>query len=168
MNQTIKKVTEDIEYFRYNTAIAAIMEFVNLLRDTSESSAQRQTTQESEISADKSLWTECLSTLAKLLAPFAPHMTEEVWVNVLQKPFSVHLAKWPTFDPKLVAEEEVIIPVQINGKLRATLKIDSLISTDKKKVIDLAKNNEKIQKWLEAKEIKKEIFVPGKLVNLVI
>ena len=159
MHQTIKKVTEDIEKFHYNTAISSIMEYVNALRAQTQKSLPAQA---------KKLITDNLKALALMLAPFAPHLAEEVWVNVLGQKFSVHKASWPEYDPELIVEETVEIPVQVNGKLRATLTVDRVQSTYKKKVVELAKEDRKIAKWLAGRKIKREVFVPGKLVNFVV
>lgn len=151
MHKTIKKVGEDIENYKFNTAISTIMEFVN------------------ELTVHSSLITvHELSVLAQLLAPFAPHMMEEVWHTVLGSPSSVHLSSWPEFDSKYLTESEVTIAVQINGKLRATLNIDSRISNIESEVLKLAKEDEKVAQWLEGGTVKKEIFIPNKLVNFVI
>ena len=99
LNQTIKKVGEDIENYKFNTAISSIMELTNLLQDNG-------------------LNDEIKLILTKLMAPFAPHMMEEVWKEILDNKESIHLSKWPEFDPKYLTENEVVIAVQINGKLR--------------------------------------------------
>jgi leucyl-tRNA synthetase len=150
MHKTIKKVGEDIENYKFNTAISSIMEFVN------------------ELSKYKVQSTKYLVVLAQLLAPFAPHMAEEAWNEIFNQKESIHLSKWPEFDPKYLIEDEVIIAIQINGKLRGTMTVNSEQSTDKTEMLKLAKNDEKMKPWLDGKEIKKEIFVPGKLVNFVI
>jgi len=151
LHQTIKGVTEDIKQFKYNTAIAKIMELVNVLSNGQQPIAN-----------------DCLVALCQLLAPFAPHMTEELWQEVLKQNGSVHTSKWPEFDPKYLVESEVTIAIQINGKLRSTITLNSQLSTDKQEVVDKAKNDEKIAKLLNGQTIKKEIFVPNKLVNFVV
>lgn len=148
MHQTIKKVGEDIENYKFNTAISSIMEFVNMLSDFG--------------SPD----TNSLSILARLLAPFAPHMMEEVWHEVLGQKGSIHTSKWPEYDEKYLKSEKVTIAIQINGKLRGTITVNS--DLDKENIIKLAKNDQKIIKWLDGKKIKKEIFVPNKLINFVV
>lgn len=148
MHKTIKKVGEDIENYKFNTAISSIMEFVN------------------ELTQYKVHSTEYLETLAKLLAPFTPHMMEEVWQTVLGNKTSIHLSKWPEFDPKYLIEDEVTIAIQINGKLRGTVTVDA--NLDKEEVVKLAKSDEKVAQWLKDGRITKEIFVPNKLVNFVI
>lgn len=150
LHQTIKKVTKDIEEYKFNTAISSMMELVNTMIEY------------------KVYSTEYLEKLALLLAPFAPHMTEEIWVEVLDKPFSIHKADWPKYDDSKISNDTVTIVVQINGKTRATLNLESGIWNLEKEVTDLAKGDERITKWLEGKEIKKTVFIPGKIINFVI
>ena len=163
MHQTIKKVTEEIQHFRYNTAIAVIMEFVNLLYEK----AQISDTRSSQSKVRCTEWDEALRGLVKLLAPFAPHMTEEVWVNVLGEKFSIHTSPWPQYDADLTKEIEIVVVVQIDGKVRSQLILGSDRSKDKKGVIKLAKEDSKIQKWLKNKKIKDVVFIPEKIVNFV-
>jgi len=161
MHQTIKKVTKDIEGFKYNTAISAIMEYVNLLREQVPKSEDNK-------SDSPKQWHEAIRVLVLLLAPFAPHMTEEIWVNVLGEKYSIHKAPWPEYDVKYIKVDNVEIVIQVNGKLRNTLKVTSDKSKVKEEVLKLARGDEKIKKWISGKKIKKEIFVPGKLVNFVV
>ena len=147
-HKTIKKVTEDIENLKFNTAISALMILTN------------------EIEKDpQSLKIENWKTLIKLLAPFAPHLAEELWQRLGGKD-SVHNQKWPKYDPKLIKKEKVTLVIQINGKLRDKVDLESEIS--EKEAKELALKREKIKKWIEGKEIKKVIFVPGKLINIVV
>lgn len=148
VHQTIKKVTEDIQDFKYNTSIAAIMELVNLMTD---------------LGTDNKM----LKVLIQLLAPFAPHFTEEMWHTYFKEKDSVHISSWPKYNAKYLKEAEVKIVIQVNGKMRGELMVESNKSQDKEYIIGLAKENEKIKQWIEA-GIKKEIFVPGKIVNLVV
>jgi len=149
LHQTIKKVGEDIEAMRFNTAVAAMMEFINAW-----------TTGEglSEDDAAKFL---------QILAPFAPFITEELWAK-LGRDFSIHQTQWPRFDPALLVEETVTVVVQVNGKLRDQMVIQSSKSKVQNEVEALALASEKVQKFIEGREIKKTIFVPGKLINFVI
>lgn len=146
-HQVVKKVTEDIKLFKYNTSIAAIMELVNTIYETG---------------ADD----EVLKTLVQLLAPFAPHLTEELWQVNLNQKGSVHLSTWPKYDEKYLKSKNLTIAVQVNGKLRATIEVDS--DLEKEEIIKLAKQNEKVSKWLIDGKLKKQVFVPGKLVNFVV
>jgi leucyl-tRNA synthetase len=150
LHQTIKKVTKDIEEYKFNTAISSLMELVNAMIDH-------------KVQSNK-----YLETLALLLAPFAPHLSEEVWVEVLGKPFSIHKADWPKYDESLIKSDVVTVIVQINGKMRGSLELESGISGQELEVTQLAKGDEKIAKWLEGKTVIKTIFVPGKLINFVI
>ena len=169
MHQTIKKVTEDIEEFKYNTAIASIMEYVNLLKAQTQNSKLKTIKDKSDVRSPMSeAWHNALKTLAQLMAPFTPHLAEEAWQGVLGQKSSIHTSKWPQYDSKYIKEDTATIAVQVNGKLRATLELETQDSKLKEKVIEKAKENEKIKKWIEGKEIKKEIFVPGKLVNFVV
>lgn len=162
MHQTIKKVSEDLENLRYNTAISALMEFVNLLRDKSEAEGK-----ESEGKIRCAEWDGALRILALLFAPFAPHMAEEIWVEILGEKFSVHNQPWPSYDPEFLKVEEVEMIVQVDGKLRATLTIGNEDSTDKAKVEEKAMAEAKIKSWIEGKKVKNTVFVPGKLINFV-
>jgi len=160
IHKTIKRVTEDVEIFHYNTAIASIMEFVNFLRERVNSTSVKRGNASPE-------WKEALNSLVLMLAPFAPHITEELWEH-LGNEFSVHTSKWPKYDPKLVIEESVVIAIQINGKLRGTMEVEKNIMENKEKIISLARENKNIVKWLGGKNIKKEIYVLGRLVNFVV
>lgn len=150
LHQTIKDMREDVGNFQYNTAIARYMELTNIWKQDNETVSKQ----------------DALSII-KLIAPFAPHMTEELWQGFGQKE-SIHFQPWPNFDEKLLIQDTVIIVVQVNGKLRASLSVNSKQSTVKEEVIKLAKEDEKIKLYLDRKEVKKEIFIPGKLVNFVV
>ncbi|HUC94379.1 MAG TPA: class I tRNA ligase family protein [Candidatus Saccharimonadales bacterium] len=149
LHQTIKKVTKDIEEYKFNTAISSLMELTNIII---------------EHGADK----ETLKTFILLLAPFAPHLAEEVWVEILKQPFSIHKANWPKYDDSKIAIDIVTVIVQVNGKMRGTLELATEISNQESEVTQLSKKDEKITKWLEGKEVVKTIFVPGKVINFVV
>ena len=152
LHQTIKKVTEDIQVYKYNTAISAIMELVNLLYD-------------------KGLDIEVKKNLVLLLAPFAPHTTEEVWQNMKEgegdKFESIHFHHWPKWDPKLIKVGKVTIVIQVNGKLRGQIQMKAESSKNKEEVEKLAREDQKISKYILGKQIKKTVFVEGKLINFV-
>jgi leucyl-tRNA synthetase len=150
IHRTIKKVTQDIENLRYNTALAALMEYVNFLY------------QEEKVSR------EAIETLVLLFAPFAPHLSEEIWVEVLKNQFSVHQQPWLQYDEKLLKEETVMVIIQVNGKLRGQVEVKSEEGEKQSVVESLAKEEANVAKYLEKKKIKKVVFVPGKLINFVI
>lgn len=150
IHRTIKKVTEDIQNLRYNIAIAAIMEFVNFLYK------------------EKSVSRQAIEVLAQLLAPFAPHISEEIWCEVLGNKFSVHQQPWPKYDSKLIEEEKIIIVIQVNGKLRGQVEVQRAKSKNQKEIENLAKKEKNVAKYLNKKKIKKVVFVPGRLINFVV
>jgi len=152
LHTCIKKVTEDLDGMRFNTAISAMMVFVN----------------------DAMSWeTKPVAVLRDfliLLAPFAPHLAEELWAKLStlnsQPSTSLSYAPWPKFDPTLLVEDTLEIPVQVNGKLRDVIKVPA--NADNATVEAAAKTAEKAQPFLAGKTIKKAIVVPKKLVNLVV
>ena len=144
----IKKVTADIENFSYNTSVAAFMICVN------------------ELTAQKCRSREALEPLVIVLAPFAPHIAEELWHTALGHDTTVCDATWPTHDESHLVEQEVTYPVSFNGKARFNLTVPAAMGKDD--VIAAALANENAAKWLEGKEVVKTIFVPGKIVNLVV
>jgi leucyl-tRNA synthetase len=148
-HQTIKKVTEEIEQFKYNTSIASMMELVNLI---------------TEVGADNRI-RKCL---VQLLAPFAPYMTEELWSGKLKQKGSVHTSRWPKYDAEYLKVDQVTIIIQVNGKLRSQLTVDNKVAEDRKMILKLAKEDEKVEKWIKDGRIKKEIFIPGRLINFVV
>jgi len=153
INKLIKGVTEDLGAFKYNTAIAKLMQSINSLSDL-----------RSQISD------EDIKILVKLMAPLAPYTAEEMWSKIKEEndAVSVHLSDWPEADEKYLVEDEISLPVAINGKVRGQIKISNDKCLMSNEVIGLAKKDEKIQKWIEGGKIIKEIYVPGKMVNLVI
>ena len=147
LNKTIKKVTDDIELMGFNTAASSLMILVNAL--------EKQT----EISQNE------FEILIKLLYPFAPHITEELW-NELGHQESIVFESWPEFDEEQIVSEEVTIGVQVNGKLRATLRIESEATEDGVREAALALPE--LAKWLGGEPPKKVIVVLGKIVNIVV
>lgn len=153
-HKTIKKVTDDIsERFNFNTAISAIMEMVNGLNAYKDSSIS------------KAVIEEALDNLLLLLAPFAPHITEELWHNLGHKK-SVHVMPWPKCDVEALVEDEIEIVVQVNGKLRDKINISAEATEDEMR--ETALRQEKVTSFLEGKQIVKVITVPNKLVNIVV
>jgi len=147
LHKTIKKVTEDIEAFSFNTAISQCMVFVNAVLD------KKHVTKKSYM------------TFLQLLAPFAPHATEELWQRIGGEG-SIHQSTWPRYEEAYTVQDIITIVVQINGKIRGEFEASKEIS--KEDAIAEAKNLEGVQKYLEGAEIRKEIYVPGKLVSLVV
>ena len=155
-HKTIKKVTEDIERFHFNTAIAAVMELVNHLYQTKD--GIEATPQSGAV------WRETIESLILLLSPFVPHVSEELWKG-LGKKESVVKAPWPEYDKEAITEEEIVIVVQVNGKLRDRLLIP--VSSKEEEIKAMAINSPKVRRYIDGKEVKKTIFVPQKLVNIV-
>ena len=145
-HKTIKKVTHDIEEMKFNTAIAAMMALINEIYDTG------------------SLTVDEMKTFARLLCPFAPHISEEIWEQCGEREL-LSLSNWPAYDEAKTIDDTIEIAVQICGKLRATIQISR--EADQSIVLAAAKADGKVQAALEGKTIVKEIYVPGKIVNIV-
>lgn len=157
LHASIKKVTIDIDRFNFNTAISAIMELVN--------AAYRYLDDVAESQRSGATLREVVSNLILLLAPFAPHMAEELW-SLLGKPYSVHKQSWPAYDDKLAAAEEITLVVQVNGKVREKLTISRGLSDEALKDAALSAGN--VVKHINGKPILKIVVVPDKLVNIVV
>ncbi|MDD5290224.1 MAG: leucine--tRNA ligase [Patescibacteria group bacterium] len=147
LHQTIKKVGEDIENMRFNTAISAMMILVN------------------EMEKQPELRVTDYELLITILSPFAPHLSEEIWSQLGHKK-SILFESWPEYDPKLIVADEIEIGVQINGKLRDAIAISIKASEDEIKSVVLA--SPKVKKWLDGKEPKKIIYIKGKIVSIVV
>jgi leucyl-tRNA synthetase len=152
LHQTIKKSGEDLQHFRFNTAIAAVMAFRNVLKAAPEA-------------AGTEIWQDCLEGMLLMLAPIAPHITEELWQKLKPGSGSIHQQSWPEYDESRIVEEMVTLVVQVNGKVRDRLVIPSGI--DKEETERLALAAPKLQSFLEGKQIRKVIVVPERLVNFV-
>ncbi len=146
LHKTIKKVSSDIEEQKFNTAIAALMTFMN------------------EVGREKKIGKEQLLSFVKLLNPFAPHIAEEIY-QAQGGEGSLQLASWPEYDEAKTVDDSIEIGVQVNGKLRATVTIPT--NCEKEEALALAKADEKVQAALDGKNLVKEIYVPNKIVNLV-
>ena len=150
----IKKVSQDMQDMGFNTSVASLMELVNELYKIK--AAEKGF-------AERAAWQEALENLLLLLAPFAPHITEELWHDLGHKE-SIHLANWPVFDPALLVEDTVTYAIQVNGKLRGEVSVAA--DADKDSVAAAAQ--EKVASHLDGLAIKKTIVVPGKIVNFVV
>ncbi|MGE5197316.1 MAG: class I tRNA ligase family protein, partial [Deltaproteobacteria bacterium] len=146
MHKTIKRVSEDMRDFKFNTAIAALMEFVNAIYQSA---------------ADR----EIFSSLLIMLAPVAPHFCEELWGS-LGNEESIFKQGWPEYDAGLLIEDTVTIVIQVNGKLRSKIEVPAQISEDKLKELVLA--DEKLKSWLKERQVKNFVIVPRRLVNIVV
>jgi leucyl-tRNA synthetase len=152
-HKTIRKVTIDIEAFKFNTAVAALMEFVNSLW------AHR------EMHGPSPAFRAATDTLIRLLAPYAPHIAEELWGRQGGE-FSIHQRSWPVYDPELTVDETITLVIQVNGKVRARIVVPAGISDEEAQIRAL--ESERVQEKLNGQRPKKVIVVPGRLVNLVI
>ncbi len=145
-HKTIKKVTEDINEFKFNTAIAGMMELVNAIYQSG---------------ADK----EVFSALVLLLSPIAPHFCEELWQSLGNRG-SILKAGWPKYDPKMLVEENITIVIQVNGKVRSKIEVPAGITNEELK--ELALGDEKVKPWLEGKTARNIVIVPKRLVSIVV
>jgi leucyl-tRNA synthetase len=147
LHQTIKSVTEDIRELGYNTAIAALMMYLSSIQQRAE------------------LYAEEVEGLLLLLAPFAPHFTEELWERI-GSPYSIHQQAWPTADTALLVRETETIAIQINGRTRATVELATDIGQDE--AVETVRQVETIQRYLNGGTIQRVVYVPGRILNIVI
>ncbi len=147
MHKTIQKVTEHLDTMRFNTAVSSLMECVNVL------------------AKQAALTPTVARQFTLLLAPFAPHMAEEIWAELGEKE-SVHVSAWPAFDPELVIDDVVEVAIQVNGKLRGVMP--AAADANKEELEEAAKTVESVKKHLHDKEVIKTIIVPGKMVSFVV
>ncbi|MDD3032525.1 MAG: leucine--tRNA ligase, partial [Candidatus Pacebacteria bacterium] len=147
-NILIKKVGEDLEEMKFNTSIAAFMEFLNFSEKRKE-----------EISL------KTIENILKIFYPFAPHLVEELW-NILGHENYISFEAWPTFNEDLTIKENIELVVQVNGKVRERVQVSANLSEEELK--EIAFNSQKVQNWIKEKEIRKVIFIPPKLINIVI
>jgi leucyl-tRNA synthetase len=151
-HKTIKKVTDDYRQLGFNTAIAALMEYVNELY-------------KAKTDGYSKAWQIQLETLTQLLAPFAPHICAELW-QLLGHDEALDTAQWPAWDEAMTTDDMLTIVVQINGKVRAKLQLPSDIS--EQRAIDAALNDSTVQRNLDGRQAKKTVYVPGRLVSIVV
>jgi len=154
MHRTIKNVTERIEAFRFNTMVSELMTFVNMLYEKVSANNWRTRT-----------FQKGLETLLILMAPAAPYIAEELWIATGHD-FSIHQKKWPTYEDRLIQSEMVEIAIQINGKTRG--RIQTKYRASKQEVLDIVQDSPEFQKFIENQEIARVIYVPGKILNVVI
>jgi len=150
VNITIKRVSDDLDGFKFNTAIAHLMSFIKEVQDQ-------------DLVLTKSDW----SKIIKLLAPFAPYLAEELWQALGQKT-SIHAGSWPKCQKEFLVDQAIEVVVQVNGKVRSTIKLDASWAREQKQVEEAAKLEANVLKYLEGKKIIKVIFVPQRLINFVV
>ena len=150
LHKAIKKVGEDLPALGFNTAIAALMGTLNVLRECKLSTAVHN---------------EIARTYVLLLAPIAPFLAEELWER-LGGPFSVHQQAWPKFDPEMVADETIVIPIQVNGKLRD--RIEVAVDASEEEIAQKALASPGVKKHIEGKQVVKTIYAAGRLLNIVV
>jgi leucyl-tRNA synthetase len=153
-HKTIKKVTEDYGKFRFNTMLAFLMEYTNYLVKLKEGR-----------SVDNAAWREAIDTLLLLLAPSVPHLAEELWERTGHK-YSIHNQSFPSWDENLVTEEMITLVIQVNGKLRD--RVTAPASIGESEARELALTSERVRAHTDGKKIKDVIYVPGRLVNIVV
>lgn len=152
IHYAIQQITEDLESeYQLNTAVSELMKLSNALTDAS--------------CKDSPIYAEGIDTLLRLLAPFAPHLAEELW-HLLGHPDSVHIQAWPQADPSALVVDEIALVIQIMGKTRGTIQVPAQV--DRQMLEQYARDSELAQKYIAGKDIKKVIVVPGKLVNFVV
>jgi leucyl-tRNA synthetase len=155
VHQTLKRVTHDFENFEFNTVISSLMELLNEMYKAREAGA-----------VGTAEWDEATEIYLKMLAPVAPHITEELWTNHLGKPYSIHQQSWPKVDEAAAKEDLIEIPVQVNGKVRDRITISADASGNEIESAALA--SEQVQKYLEGRRPQKVIVVQNRLVSIVV
>ena len=153
-HRMIRKVTEDIRAFRFNTMLAAMMEFTNALAREREAGV-----------VDGAAWEEARESLVLCLAPSAPHLAEELWER-MGRPYSVHTSAWPVWDADLAREESITLVVQVNGKVRDRIALAAGVSESDARAA--AEASEQVQAHLAGKSVRKVVYVPEKLINFVV
>ena len=154
LHQTVRKCHSDLDRFRFNTAIAVLMELTNHLNKVWADS-----------SVDSKTWDGCTKKLLLMLAPMAPHMTEELW-EMKGHPYSIHQQDFPTWDDDLAAEDVITLVIQVNGKVRDKIEVSANIEESEAQALAMA--SPKIQGFVAGKSVVKSVYVPGRLVNVVV
>lgn len=154
MHRTIQAATEDIASFRFNTMISRLMEFTTALQRAREAG-----------NVDAGTFDEGVDTLLLLLAPLAPHITEELWER-RGRPYSIHQQAWPSFDAELARDDVVEVAVQVNGKVRAHVPL--AVDAPEEEAREAALADERVRQFLDGKEPRRVIYVPGRLINVVV
>ena len=159
-HKTLQKVTEDVEAFKWNTVISALMEYNNYLIKARDTEVARTWA-----------WDEAIDTLLLMMAPAMPHVAEELWqarhpAAEFTAEKSIHVHPWPQYDPELAKADVVTLVVQVNGKVRDRIEAPAGITEDQARELALASPS--VQRWFEGKQVRKVIFAGGKLINIVV
>jgi leucyl-tRNA synthetase len=154
LHKTIRKVVTDLEKFQFNTAIAALMELTNTMNRIWE---QRD--------VDPNIWESAIANLLLLLAPLAPHVSEELWEKT-GRPYSIHNHLLPEWDAQLATDDEFTLVIQVNGKVRDRIQVSVEISEEQVKAMALLSKN--VQRFLQSGQVIHQVYVPGRLVNFVV
>ena len=155
VHAAIRGVGQDVEGFRFNTMVSKLMVLRNELKRT-------------QANAGSEVWTEAIRAWLRLAAPVFPHMTDELWTEVLGLPYSIHQQRWPTYDPAVLAESEVTLVVQVNGRVRDQVVVDAAVARDEAQVRELVLALPRIKQHMAGGSLRKFVFVPGKLANVVV
>jgi leucyl-tRNA synthetase len=155
IHKALKSVSADVDNFEFNTIISALMELSNFMHEVSVAD-----------NCGKKEWNEALEIYSLMIAPLVPHIAEELWTEILGKPYSVHNQPWPKIDNKALEEDSANIVIQINGKLKDLIEMP--VGASDKEIEEKALASEKVQKFLDGKKPKKIIVVKNKLINMVV
>lgn len=155
LHQTLRKVAHDFENFEFNTVVSGLMELLNTMNRAREQGA-----------VGSHEWREAQEIYLKMMAPVVPHIAEELWTDVLGRPYSIHMQPWPEVDEDAAQEDQITLVVQVNGKVRDRISLPAGIDDEASKAAALAAPG--VQKYLDEKDPKQVILVPGKLVNIVV
>jgi leucyl-tRNA synthetase len=155
VHQTLGQVTRDFQQFEFNTIVSALMELLNTMYSAREAGA---------VGTDE--WAEAIDIYLHMLAPVCPHIAEELWTEKLGKPYSIHTQPWPKADEAAAEEEEITIPIQVNGRLRDRIVVPA--DATEEQIQSAALASEAVKKFLEGKPPKKVIVAQKKLVNIVV
>ena len=153
-HKTVKKVISDLERFKFNTALAAMMEMTNHMSRAWDDGG-----------IDSGSWRDAVEKLLLLLAPIAPHVTEELWERT-GRPFSIHNQLMPSWDEELARDEEITLVVQVNGRVRD--RIQAPASIEEEEARQLALDSARVRPYVEGSEVRQVVYVPGRLVNVVV
>jgi leucyl-tRNA synthetase len=155
VHTAIKGIGQDIEGFRFNTMISKLMILRNELK-------------RGQAGAGAAVWREAIRSLLLLAAPVFPHLTEELWTEGLGWPYSIHQQRWPSYDESVLAQSEVTVVVQVNGRVRDQVLVDAELARDQAQMQQVALELPRIKQHIGTQTVRKVIVVPGKLVNIVV